>query len=49
MVTPQAADQINALRITVEQIPGIAMTPEYNRVYPDGPLADRPARVHHHG
>ena len=39
-VTPQTADQINALRINGQQIPGIAMTQEYNRVYPDGPLAD---------
>ncbi|MGE5287884.1 MAG: peptidoglycan D,D-transpeptidase FtsI family protein [Micromonosporaceae bacterium] len=33
-VTPQAAEQINALNI-----PGIAMNPEFRRVYPDGPLA----------
>jgi cell division protein FtsI (penicillin-binding protein 3) len=39
MVTPQAADQINALRINGQQIPGIAMTPEYRRVYPDSSLA----------
>jgi cell division protein FtsI (penicillin-binding protein 3) len=37
-VTPQAADQINALRINGQPIPGIAMTPEYERVYPDGSL-----------
>jgi cell division protein FtsI (penicillin-binding protein 3) len=38
MVTPQVADQINAA-IEVMHIPGIAMTPEYNRVYPDASLA----------
>ncbi len=38
MVTPQVADQINGL-IASMHIPGIAMTPEYNRVYPDGSLA----------
>ncbi|HUK71517.1 MAG TPA: penicillin-binding protein 2 [Streptosporangiaceae bacterium] len=37
MVTPQVADQINGL-IESMHIPGIAMTPEYNRVYPDGSL-----------
>ncbi len=34
MVTPEVADQISKL-----PIPGIAMTPEYRRVYPDGSLA----------
>ena len=38
MVTPQVADQINA-QLRAMNIPGIAMTPEYNRVYPDGSLA----------
>lgn len=34
MVSPQAADQISKLRIA-----GVAMTPEYRRVYPNGTLA----------
>jgi len=39
MVTPQTADRISALRINGQPIPGIAMTPEYQRDYPDGSLA----------
>jgi cell division protein FtsI (penicillin-binding protein 3) len=38
MVTPQGAGQINALRVNGQPIPGIAMTHEYERVYPDGPV-----------
>ncbi len=37
-VTPRTAGQINALQINGQPIPGIAMTHEYERVYPDGPL-----------
>lgn len=33
-VTPQTADQISGLRI-----PGVVMSPEFSRVYPDGALA----------